>query len=106
MEQNIRGLLAYLFGWVGGLVILVALKDNDERTKFNACQAIVISASSMVLSLILRYIPYIGFIGGIISVLMGVLLLIGMIKAYKEEDYELPVISDLTRNIFKSQLSK
>ncbi len=106
MEQKIRGLLAYLFGWVGGLVILVALKDNDERTKFNACQAIVISASSMVLSLILRYIPYIGFIGGIISVLMGVLLLIGMIKAYKEEDYELPVISDLTRNIFKSQLSK
>lgn len=106
MEQKVRGLLAYLFGWVGGLVILVALKDNDERTKFNACQAIVISASSMVLSLVLRYIPYVGFIGGIISVLMGVLLLIGMIKAYKEEDYELPVISDLTRNIFKSQLSK
>ena len=106
MEQKVRGLLAYLFGWIGGLVILVALKDNNEQTKFNACQAIVISASSMILSIILRYIPYVGFIGSIISVLMGVLLIIGMIKAYKEENYELPVISDLTRNIFKSQLSK
>ena len=106
MEQKIRGLLAYLFGWIGGLVILVALKDNNEQTKFNACKAIVISASSMILSIIFRYIPYVGFIRSIISVLMGVLLIIGMIKAYKEEDYELPVISDLTRNIFKSQLSK
>lgn len=106
MEQKVRGLLSYLFGWVGGLIILVALKDNDERTKFNACQAIVISASSMILSLVLRYIPYVGFLSSIISILMGILLIIGMIKAYKEEDYELPVISDLTRNIFKSQLSK
>ena len=106
MEQKVRGLLAYLFGWIGGLVILVALKDNNEQTKFNACQAIVISAAGNILTIIFRFIPYVGFIGSIISVLMGVLLIIGMIKAYKEEDYELPVISDLTRNIFKSQLSK
>ena len=33
-----------------------------------------------------------------------VLLIIGMIKSYKEEDYELPVVSDLTREIFKSKL--
>ena len=106
MEQKVRGLLAYLFGWIGGLVILFALKDNNDQTKFNACQAIVISAAGNILTIIFRYIPYVGFIGSIISILMGVLLIIGMIKAYKEEDYELPVISDLTRNIFKSQLSK
>lgn len=106
MEQKVRGLLAYLFGWIGGLVILFALKDNNDQTKFNACQAIVISAAGNILSIIFRYIPYVGFIGSIISVLMGVLLIIGMVKAYKEEDYQLPVISDLTRNIFKSQLSK
>ena len=106
MEQKVRGLLAYLFGWIGGLVILFALKDNDDRTKFNACQAIVISAGGNILTFILKLIPYVGFVGSIISVLTFVLLIIGMIKAYKEEDYELPVISDLTRNIFKSQLSK
>ncbi len=106
MEQKVRGLLAYLFGWVGGLVILLSLKDNNDQTKFNACQSIVISAGGCILAIILKFIPYVGFIGRIITILMYVLLIIGMIKAYKEENYELPVISDLTRNIFKSQLSK
>ncbi len=106
MDQKVRGLVAYLFGWVGGLIVLFAFKDNDDRTKFNACQSIVISVISMLATLILGFIPYIGFAGKIISVLMKVIAIIGMVKAYKEEDYELPVISDLTRNIFKSQLSK
>ena len=34
MDQKVRGLLAYLFGWIGGLVVLLAYKDNDSRTKF------------------------------------------------------------------------
>lgn len=106
MEQKIRGLLAYLFGWVGGLIILFTLKDNDDRTKFNACQSITISVIRIVLSFVIGFIPFIKSLSGIVSLLMFVLSVIGMIKAYKEEDYELPVISDLTRNIFKSQLSK
>lgn len=106
MEQKVRGLLAYLFGWVGGLIVLFALKDNDDRTKFNACQSIVISVSSMVLTFVIGFIPYVRSFSWVISTLMFVLSVIGMVKAYKEEDYELPVISDLTRNIFKSQLSK
>jgi len=106
MEQKVRGLLAYLFGWVGGLIILFALKDNDDRTKFNACQSIVISVSSMVITFVIGFIPYVRLFSGIVSLFMFALAVIGMVKAYKEEDYELPVISDLTRNIFKSQLSK
>ena len=106
MEQKVRGLLAYLFGWIGGLIVLFALKDNDDRTKFNACQSIVISLSSMVLTFVIGFIPYLNYFSWVISSLMLVLAIIGMVKAYKEEDYELPVISDLTRNIFKSQLSK
>ena len=103
MEQKIRGLLAYLFGWVGGLVVLLAFKDNDSRTKFNACQSIVISVVAIIGN-ILSNIPVIGFLGWILTVFMLVLAIIGMIKAYQEQDYELPVLSDLTRNIFKSQL--
>lgn len=104
MEQKIRGLLAYLFGWLGGLVVLFAFKDNDSRTKFNACQSIVLSASSTIVSIVLGFIPYVKYIASLYSLLIFVLLVIGMIKAYKEEDYELPVVSDLTRNLFKSQL--
>ena len=104
MEQKIRGLLAYLFGWLGGLVVLLAFKDNDSRTKFNACQSIVMSGSSTIVSIVLGFIPVIKYLATIYSLLIFALAIVGMIKAYKEEDYELPVISDLTRNIFKSQL--
>ena len=55
MDQKVRGLIAYLFGWVGGLIVLFAFKDNDDRTKFNACQSIVISVISMLATLILGY---------------------------------------------------
>lgn len=104
MEQKIRGLLAYLFGWIGGLVVLLAFKDNDSRTKFNACQSIVLSASSFIVSLVLGFIPFVQILAYLYSVFILVLAIIGMIKAYQEEDYELPVVSDLTRSIFKGQL--
>lgn len=104
MEQNVRGLLAYLFGLIGGLVVLFGLKDNDSRTKFNACQAITMDAIVFVVLLVLGFIPFVGIVAYLFSALMTVARIIGMIKAYKEEDFELPVISDLTRNIFKSQL--
>lgn len=106
MQQKVRGLLAYLFGWLGGLIVLLAFKDNDDRTKFNACQSIVISAGSFAITFVMGFIPFVSALSGIVSLLAFVLSVIGMVKAYKEEDYELPVISDLTRNIFKSQLSK
>ena len=104
MEQKIRGLLAYIFGWLGGLIILFAFKDNDSRTKFNACQSIVMSGASSIVSLVLGRIPFIGFFAWVFAIFIFVLSIIGAIKAYNEEDHELPVISDLTRQIFKSQL--
>ena len=106
MEQKIRGLLAYLFGWVGGLIVLLAFQDNNEQTKFNACQSIVISACGMLISLAICFIPYVGLIAYAVNIFVIVLAIIGMIRAYNEQDYELPVISDLTRNIFKSTLNK
>ena len=107
MEQNIRGLLAYLFGWIGGLVVLLAGKEtNSDETKFNACQSIVLSVISWLSSIIFNSlpIPFIGIVGLVITIFIGVLEIIGAVKAYKEQQYELPVISDLTRKIFKGAL--
>lgn len=106
MEEKVKGLLAYLFGWIGGLVILLAVKDNSQQTKFNACQAIVISVGNMLISMVLGFIPFVAIIATLVSLGALALNIIGMIKAYKEEDYEIPVISDLTRKIFKSQLGE
>ena len=106
MEDKVRGLLAYLFGWLGGLIVLVAFKDNSQETKFNACQSIVISVASVILSLGLGFIPVVRYFGFVLSLGVFALQVIGAIKAYNQEKYELPVISDLTRDIFKSQLGE
>lgn len=104
MEQKIRGLLAYIFGWVGGLIVLFAFKDNDSRTKFNACQAIVLGAAGNLIVAVFGWIPGVRYVAYLLASVIFVFSIIGAIKAYQEEDYELPVVSDLTREIFKGQL--
>ena len=106
MQEKNKGLLAYLFGWIGGLIILFGLKDNSQQTKFNACQSIVISLTGAALALVLGFIPVIRYLGYLLNLGVFALQVIGMIKAYNEEDYEIPVISDLTRDLFKSQLGE
>lgn len=103
MEQKIRGVISY-FTWIGAVIVLLGFKDNDSRTKFNACQSILLTGSATIVQIVLGFIPVIKYLAMVYTVLIAVLCILGMIKAYQEEDYELPVASDLTRNIFKSQL--
>ena len=108
MNQNVRGVLAYILGIIGAAIVLAAYKDNDSRTKFNCYQSITISIISIIAGFVFgilgSFLGFFAFVSWIVSVLLFVCVIIGAVKAYKEEDCELPVISDLTRNIFKKQL--
>ena len=125
MEQRIRGLLAYLFSWVGGLVVLLAFKDNTKQTDFNACQSIVLGVAYCAISIIVSTLTGIltgiavganlgffffitgvlGFASTVIGIGFIILTIIGMVRAYQETDYEIPVISDLTKKVFKNKLA-
>ena len=127
MDQKVRGLLSYLFGWLGGLIILLGFKDNTKQTNFHACQAIVLCVAYIAVTIAINIISFIfgfafafmsnstiiitilslvfGLIGWALNIGYIVLAILGMVKAYHEEDYELPVISNLTRKIFKSKLA-
>ncbi len=108
MNQNVRGVLAYIFGIIGPAIVLGAYKDNDSRTKFNCYQSLTMSIIGIIASILLRIlanlVPFFSFVSSIVGLLLFACAIIGAVKAYKEEDCELPVISDLTRNIFKNQL--
>ena len=108
MNQNVRGVLAYIFGIIGAAIVLAAYKDNDSRTKFNCYQSITLSLVSIISGIIFgilsSFLAFFSFVSSIVSILIFVCCIIGAVKAYKEQDVELPVISDLTRNIFKKQL--
>ena len=90
MEPNVAGLLCYVLGWLTGLIFFLMEKEN-KFVRFHAMQSIVVFGAFSVVTYILSFIP---FIGWIISVLLGVLAfvlwIILMIKAYQGERYKLP----------------
>ena len=119
-NPKIEGLLAYLFGWIGGLVIFLIEKNNKE-VRFHALQSIVfnicvvaILLPVLLVSTGLGEILYgmnktVGLIVGIpLTILLqimqiGTLLLwiLLMVKAYKEEHYKLPVIGNIVEKYIK-----
>ena len=129
MDQKVRGLLSYLFGWLGGLIILLAFKDNTKETTTHACQAITLSVVYIAISIVISILNFmiglitglagndvLSVIFGIVSFLLGIVsfasfvlymvfAIMGMIRAYQEKEHNIPVVSGLTQKIFKSKLA-
>ena len=90
IEPNLAGLLCYVLGWVTGLIFFILEKEN-KFVRFHAMQSIVVFGALTVVSIILSFIPFIGWvITLIISILGFILWIILMIKAYQGHRYKLP----------------
>lgn len=107
MNEKGKAILAYIFTWVGGLIVLFGMKDNDRNTKMHAAQAIVIGVGYMLIVVIYRIIPiYIPFFSKILYGLYAVCVIIGIVKASKDEDPELPVIGGIAKSIFGKKIDE
>jgi uncharacterized membrane protein len=95
LQPNVAGLLCYLLWWVTGIVFLIIEKDN-KTIKFHAWQSIFTFAAITVVQIILMFIPFIGWILGILvwigSVILWVLL---MYWAYQGKMVKLPIAGNL-----------
>jgi len=111
MEENVAGLLSYVFGWVTGIVFLVI--DKRPFVKFHAAQSIVAFGALFVIQIGLNILLHMswamgaGFVGSILSLLGGsviglialVLWILCMVKAFQHEKFKLPIIGDIAENI-------
>jgi len=106
LDDKVKGLLSYLFGFIGGIVFLFILKDSSKRVRIHAAQAIVISVGYFLLRYIIYpFIPiYIPFLLSAINICYLLLMIFGVVKAYKEEDPELPVVNSIAMSLFKNQI--
>lgn len=93
------GILSYI--GILFIVPLIAAKDS-KFAMFHANQGLVIFIATIILSFasgIISSLPYIGFIGSIISSLVGVVAFIyeilGIVSAAKGEMKELPYIGKI-----------
>lgn len=107
MSEKGKAILAYIFTWIGGLIVLFGMKDNERNTKIHAAQAIVIGIGYMILVGVYQMIPvYIPFFSRLLYGLYAVLVIIGIVKANKEEDPELPVVGKIAMSIFSKKIDQ
>jgi len=86
-NDNIMAALAYLLGFVSGIIIYLIEKDKPDKSRFvmfHAVQAIILG----VVWFIISFVPIIG------QLVFFITWILMMYKAYTGEEYHLPVIGD------------
>lgn len=114
MEENVAGLLCYIFWWISGLIFL--LIDKRPFVRFHAAQDIafniVLAIAGFVfwfLALIITAItnavfhfPF-GFITFFLWPILGIVFfatwIFLMYKAYNHEQFKLPIIGDMVEKM-------
>jgi uncharacterized membrane protein len=90
-NKNVLAALSYLWA----LCLIPLLGSKDEFVKFHARQGFVLFVIEVVLA-ILMWIPVIGWLLGLI---VGIVAIIGFIKALNGEKWEIPYIYNLSKKI-------
>ena len=93
-DSNMMGALAYVLGWVTGIILYIVKKD-DAFVRFHAMQSIIVFGALSILNFVLA-ITIIGLIVVPFLWLAGLVLwILLMVKAYQGEKYKLPMVGDL-----------
>ena len=95
LEPNLAAALAYLAGFITGIVLLVVEKKNGY-VRFHAMQSTVLFIVVLGLSIAVSAFPLVGplLYAFILFPAVVILWLVMMFKAYNGERFKLPVIGD------------
>ena len=91
LEENVAGFLCYLLGFITGIVFLIVEKKS-HFVKFHAKQSTITFLGLFVISLIIGWIPVIGTLVLILTLILWLLL---MIRALQGKRYALPFVGKL-----------
>jgi uncharacterized membrane protein len=94
LQENIASLLCYVGLWVTG-IIFVLLEPNNKTVRFHAFQSIVVFGALSILGTIFWIIPYLWWISLIVEVLVFILWVILMVRAYQGQKWKVPVAGDM-----------
>lgn len=93
-DQNLKGALAYLLGFLSGIYFLLTEKENDF-IRFHAMQSTIVFGCLFIAN----FVPFIGIFTVPVGLILWVFL---MYKAYGGEKYKLPYVGDFA----ETQLTK
>jgi uncharacterized membrane protein len=112
MSENIAGALCYLFGWITGLIFF--LIDKRPFVRFHAKQSIVVFGALHILSIVTgmifgismlsfgapRGVSFAWALSSLLELIVFVLWILLMIKAYQGERFRVPIGADLAEQLF------
>jgi uncharacterized membrane protein len=102
LQPNVAGLLCYVLGWVTGIVFLIIEKE-DKTVRFHAMQSIVVFGGYTIVSIILNFIPFIGWIlNTIIGIIVFILWIVLMVRAYQGNVWKVPWAGNFAESLLKS----
>lgn len=99
IDPKLGGLLAYLLGWVGGLIFYLISKDPG--VKFHGMQSIILGVAVFVIGVLLMLIPFVNLIGLLLWPGYVILSIVLAVKAYNGQRIKLPVIGDMAERYAK-----
>lgn len=106
MTDKSKGVLAYVFSLVGGLIFLFS-KESSKTVKMHSAQSIVIFLGYLILTVIYQVIPVqIPMFSTAIYILYVLAIVFGIAKVCSGEDPELPVIGEIAKKIFGKQIGE
>jgi uncharacterized membrane protein len=82
-NKKLYTILAYALGWIGGLIFLFVGKD-DPDVKWNAAQSLVVFGGLQIIGIVLTFIPFLGLIVWLISIITWVYFLIQTLQGNGE----------------------
>ena len=99
LEPNVGGLLCYLGMWITGIIFLI-IEQKNRLIRFHAIQSIIVFGFLFIASAILNKIPFVGwFFGLVIGMVIFILWIVLMVKAYQGEVYKLPLAGDIAEKV-------
>lgn len=101
LDENVAGALAYVLIFISGIVFFL-FEEENEFVRFHALQSVITFLGLWIASMLVSFLavasPVSVFMLGNLIRIAGILLwIVLMIKAYKGEKYELPVIGDIVK---------
>lgn len=107
LQENIAALLAYVLGWLTGIIFL--LIDKRPYVKFHAAQSIVVFGGLTILRIGIGIvggmfggvtgfgaIVALGAITGLVGLVLWILL---MVKAYQHQNFRVPIAANIADGI-------
>ena len=88
-NKKTYSILAYLFGWITGLIFLFVGKD-DPDVKWNAANSVVVFGGLSVLNLVLSFIPVVNVLTIVVFIAGLILWVMIMIQALQGTGQRIP----------------